>query len=126
VTDIVLEFEPPADPISMNDKPWTQRKLTPPWRDTAYMRWCEAHPGVGPSGRSAPSPAVVHVTLPFPIHRTRDPINFARTVKAIVDGLTLAGAWPDDTIDYVTQEIPTLVVTSSLPVLVRISPRPGT
>lgn len=126
MTDIVLEFPVPADPISMNDKPWTQRKLTPPWRDTAYMRWCEAFPGVGPSGRAAPLPAEVHVTIPFPIHRRRDPINYARTVKAIVDGLVLAGAWPDDTPDYVTQHIPTLVEAVSLPVLVRVMPRAGT
>lgn len=110
----------------MNDKPWVQRKLTPAWRDTAYMRWCEAFPGVGPSGRAAPLPAEVHVTIPFPIHRRRDPINYARTVKAIVDGLVLAGAWPDDTPNYVTQHIPTLVESPSLPVLVRVSARVST
>ena len=123
MTDIVLEFRVPADPISMNDKPWTQRKLTPYWRDTAYMHWCEAFPGAGPSGRAAPMPAEVHTVIPFPVHRRRDPINYARTVKAIVDGLVLAGAWPDDTPDYVTQHIPTLVEVGKQLVVVRVSAR---
>lgn len=124
-TDVVLEFEAPADPISMNDKPYVQRRLTPLWRDAAYMRWCEAFPGCGPSGRLAPNPAEVFVTLPFAIHRTRDSINFSRTVKAIVDGITLAGAWPDDTDEYVTQHTPMLVV-GRLPVVVRVTPRRAT
>jgi len=123
IDDIVLEFPVPGEPISMNDKPWKQRTLTPLWRDAAYYRWIEMFPGVGPSGRAAPWPSVCHVTIPFDKHRTRDPINFARTVKAIVDGITMAGAWPDDTLDYVEQQIPTLLVASQLPVLVRISPR---
>ena len=121
--EIILEIPLPAEAISMNDTPWKQRKLTPLWRDAAYMRWCEAHPGVGPSGRAAPCPAEVHVTIPFALHRTRDSINYSRTVKAIVDGLKLAGAWPDDTDAYVVQHTPTLVESRSLPVLVRITQR---
>lgn len=125
MTDIVLEFEAPADPVSMNDKDNRAfGRAKQAWRDTAYYRWIEAHPGVGPKGRRAPTPAVVRVTLPFASSRRRDPINFARTVKHIVDGLVMAGAWPDDTPDYVTQELPTLVV-GQLPVVVRLSPREG-
>ena len=121
--DIMVEFEPPADPISMNDKPWVQRKATPLWRDAAYMHWCEAFPGVGPSGRAAPAPAEVFVVIPFREHRTRDSINFSRTVKAIVDGMTLAGAWPDDTDEFVTQQTPVLVVDKLANVVVRVCPR---
>lgn len=125
MNDIVLEFLAPAEPLSMNDKDGREFGLAKQaWRDAAFYRWIEAHPGAGPSGRRAPSPARVHVTIPFAAHRRRDPINFARTTKAVVDGLVWAGAWPDDTPDYVTQEVPTLVV-ASLPVMVRVSPREG-
>jgi hypothetical protein len=125
--EVVLEFPAPADPISMNAKDNREfGRAKQAWRDAAYMHWCEAHPGVGPSGRAAPVPAEVHVTIPFQKRRARDPINYARTVKHIVDGLVLAGAWPDDTPDYVTQHIPTLVESHHLPVLVRISPRKDT
>lgn len=124
---MILEFPLPAEPLSMNDK---DNRATgrdkQAWRDTAYMRWCEAHPGMGPSQRAAPTPADVRITLPFSTQRRRDPINFARTVKAIVDGLVLAGAWPDDTPDYVTQHLPTLIVGKNLPVVVRVSLRTGT
>ena len=88
MTDWVLEFEPPADPISMNQgDSWKVRVASKEWRDRAYWAWCQAHPGVGPSGRRAPQPAEVFVTLPFPARRRRDPINYAKTVKHIVDGL---------------------------------------
>ena len=124
MNEIVLEFPLPAEPLSMNDKDnRSTGRDKQAWRDTAYYRWVEAHPGQGPAGRAAPCPAEVHVTIPFPVHRRRDPINYARTVKAIVDGLVRAGAWPDDTPDYVTQHIPTLVEARNLPVLIRISAR---
>ena len=131
MTDIVLEFEAPAAPLSMNhgDKTEQQRRqgydIKAAWRDAAYYRWIEAFPGEGPSGRAAPNPAEVYVTLPFDQGRRRDPINYARTVKAIVDGLTMAGAWPDDTPDYVTQNIPRLVVGKGMKVMVRVTPRAG-
>lgn len=102
---------------------WKVRNAAAAWRDAAYYRWIEHFPSVGPSGRSAPCPAVVHVTIPFPQQRRRDPINYAKTVKHIVDGFVMAGAWSDDTIDYVEQQIPTLIKGTELPVLVRVSAR---
>lgn len=124
--EIVLTFPAPAEPVSMNDKDNREYgRARQAWIEAAMYRWIEAHPGVGPAGRRAPCPAEVRVTLPFPASRRRDPINFARTVKHVVDGLVYAGAWPDDTPDYVTQHIPTLVV-GDLPVVVRVTPRPGT
>lgn len=118
-----MTFDAPAAPLSMNDGDgWDVRDRVASWRNRSHWAWIEAHPGVGPSGRAAPCPAEVRVTLPFGARRRRDPINFARTVKHIVDGLVLAGAWPDDTEDYVTQHIPTLVV-GELGVTVRVSPR---
>lgn len=124
MTEVVLTFEPPADPISMNEgDTWNVRTKTAAWRDRAYWAWCEAHPGAGPSGRTFPHPAAVHVVIPFPANRRRDPINFAKTVKHIVDGLVTAGAWPDDTLEYVEQNIPTLVVDRLALVVVRVTKR---
>lgn len=122
MTELVLTFEPPADPISMNKgDTWNVRTASALWRDRAHWAWCEAHPGVGPSGRAFPYPASVHVSLPFPAHRRRDPINFAKTVKHIVDGITLAGAWPDDTPKYVEQNVPALRVDPGGLVIVRVT-----
>ena len=124
MTETVIEFPVPADPISMNEGDnWEVRRRVQAWRDAAFWAWVEAHPGVGPSGRRAPLPAEAHVTIPFAKRRRRDPINYAKTVKHIIDGLVLAGAWPDDTLEQVTQHVPTLVEATSLPVLVRISAR---
>jgi hypothetical protein len=124
MTEIVLAFEPPADPISMNQgDSWSVRTASAEWRNRAYFAWCEHHPGQGPTGRAFGGPADIHVVLPFPQTRRRDPINFAKTVKHIVDGLVLAGAWPDDTPDYVTQNIPSLTIGKNLLVLVRVTPR---
>jgi len=117
---ILLTFPPPAKPLSMNDgDTWTTRRQAREWRNTAHWYWCHAHPGVGPSGRSYP-PAEIHTVIPFDTTRRRDPINFARTVKHIVDGLVTAGAWPDDTPNWVVQHIPTL--TRSDLVIVHIRP----
>jgi hypothetical protein len=105
----VLVFPAPAPPISMNEgDSWKVRIAAAAWRDRAYFAWCEAHPGEGPAGRAFPFPANVHIVLGFPTNRRRDPINFAKTVKHIVDGIMMAGAWPDDTPEYVTQNIPLL------------------
>ena len=124
MSDIVLSFDAPADPLSMNEgTSFIERMRKQAWRDAAYYRWIEAHPGVGPEGRAAVCPAEVHVTLGFTTNRRRDPINYARTVKHIVDGLVLAGAWPDDTDDYVTQHIPTLIARSDIGCVVRVSAR---
>lgn len=106
---VELVFTAPADPISMNEgDTWAVRGASAEWRDAAYMYWCAEFPGVGPSGRAFGHPGVVDVLLPFRLGRRRDPINYAKTVKHIVDGLVLAGAWPDDTAEYVTQQIPKL------------------
>lgn len=107
----------------MNDgDSWKVRALAADWRDRAYFAWVEQFPGEGPSGRSIP-PAEVFVTLPFPNRRRRDPINFAKTVKHIVDGIQMAGAWPDDTPDWVTQHIPTLTIVPGGQVLIRVIER---
>lgn len=118
--EILIRFAPPADPISMNQgDDWSVRKGAKEWRDAAYFQWVRAHPGVGPSGRAFHAPARVQVALPFKVKRRRDPINFAKTVKHIVDGFVMAGAWPDDTPEYVEQCIPTLIIGDE--VVVRVT-----
>lgn len=121
-SDVLLVFEPPADPISMNEgDTWGVRARAAAWRDRAHYAWCEAHPGRGPAGRAFGPPAVVWVALPFGTQRRRDPINYAKTVKHVVDGLMMAGAWPDDTLEFVTQQLPTL--TRDRHVVVRVAQR---
>lgn len=121
--ELTLSFPAPGPLLSMNDRGAEALRLGPKvWRDAAFYRWIEAHPGAGPSGRGFP-PAAVHTSLPVSGVRRRDPINFAKTVKAIVDGITLAGAWPDDTPEWVEQNIPSLRLDSDLLVIVRVVAR---
>ena len=106
MADIVLQFPAPAPLLSMNTKQdRTSRKHHQAWRDAAYYRYIEAHPGVGPKGRAL-GPCVAHISLPIESARRRDPANFQATVKPIIDGIQRAGAWPDDTPDWVDQRNP--------------------
>jgi hypothetical protein len=99
----VLTFEAPAPLLSMNQKPSrTITEYKQAWRDTAYYRYIEMFPGVGPKGRALP-PCSVHILLPARTRVRRDSSNFQATVKPIIDGITRAGAWPDDTDHYVDQ-----------------------
>lgn len=54
--------------------------------------------------------ADVFVRLDVPDNRRRDPSNYMPTVKALVDGLTDAGWWPDDTPEWVHTNEPELRV----------------
>lgn len=120
--DLTLSYPPPAEPLSMNDKDnRSTGRAKQAWRDRAFWALCEAFPGEGPSGRRLP-PSDVMMVIPFDTARRRDPINWTRTVKATVDGLVNAGAWPDDTPEHVTQNVPALVDSDATGgmVLVRI------
>ena len=99
----VISFEMPAPLLSMNQKPSrTTTEYKQAWRDTAYYRYIEQWPGVGPKGRALP-PCEAHILLPARTRVRRDSANFQATVKPIIDGITMAGAWPDDTDQYVDQ-----------------------
>lgn len=133
MTDAVLiEFEPPCDALNFNgsDSPAAMRvrrqnkKL---WQDAAYWATCAAFPGHGPNGRAMP-PCDVFISIPVPGNRTRDPHNWTPTLKAVVDGITRAGVWPDDNATWVKTTEPTLRVVepSNLyreKVYVRLVPR---
>lgn len=63
-----------------------------------------------------PSKAIVTVTIPFDDNRTRDPHNYCGTVlKAVVDGLVKAKAFPDDTYEFAGHREPILVVSPEKP-----------
>lgn len=100
------------------DKPWStneDRNLNPHKRADRIKTWKEATV-LGYLSyvnrnrmKKAREPSLVRVSIPFSQNRKRDPHNYCGTiVKAIIDGLVLAGAWEDDTPDYVEHLPPAL------------------
>lgn len=129
----VIEFDIPAAPMSMNDRDGSAKLRAEgfvrkeAWRDAAYYAACAASPGEGPSGRAMP-PCDVWVSIPVAGERRRDPHNLYPTIKAIVDGITTAGVWPDDTPEWVATHEPALRVVAKgelmkSKVIVRLVPR---
>lgn len=126
-----IEFDQPAPLLSMNDRkhwhktaPWIRQ-----WRaaamigalvqyagvddDRAYMFWSRLvrDKEQVPDGWVVPlPPCTVHITLPVATKAKRDPHNYFKTVKPLVDGLVDARLWPDDTPSWVTTVEPRLVV----------------
>lgn len=107
---IVLDLGlPPTPPLSINEERsmhWrTRRARTEPWKVNAFWLAKQARLRQAVAGQRAA------VTAHLPVHGNyeRDPANFYPTVKAIVDGLVLAGVWPKDTPQYVTVNEPILV-----------------
>jgi crossover junction endodeoxyribonuclease RusA len=106
---IVLDLGlPPADPLSINRERtmhWAARaRQLEPWKVTTFWLAKQANLPAAVAGAAAN----VTVALPVRGDRRRDPANFYPTVKAIIDGLVLAGVWPDDTPEYVTVHEPIL------------------
>lgn len=128
-------FPQPHRLISMNDRDhWRQRsRRVKAWRAATHGAVAARRPGASrwiAAGQSLP-PGIVHVQLPVPDSRRRDPHNYYPTIKAIVDGLVDAGLWPDDTPEWVTTTEPTLVVdrpdklAGQPSVVITIRPRPA-
>ena len=125
MADFVFTFDAPGDLLSMNTRPsMTTRRLEQAWRDAAHWAYVAAKGSTGPKGRAMP-PCVVHTILPVKADRRRDPANFQATVKRIVDGITNAGAWPDDTPDWVDQRNPSFNkdLSPRQTVTIRLEPR---
>lgn len=101
-----FEFKPPDTPWSTNQdrnlNPHERAKKIKLWKTAARVAYRQAR-----FGRI--EPGVVQVTIPFGQNRRRDPHNYCGTIlKAIIDGLVLEGAWPDDTPEYVGHREPIL------------------
>lgn len=99
-----ITFTAPDKALNMNDRmhwaPKAERVRT--WRHAAKAAARNAKlRNIGPT--------IVHVTLSVNSSGRRDPSNWYPTVKAICDGLTDAGLWPDDDSTHVATLEPTLV-----------------
>jgi len=67
------------------------------------------------------SKATVQFVFPVTQNRRRDPHNYYPTVKPIVDGLTDANYWPDDTPEYVETREPIFYKGDKVHVLIHLS-----
>jgi crossover junction endodeoxyribonuclease RusA len=107
--------------LSLNDRRHYRAaaKLTAEWRRNAHTAANIAR--LEPHG-----PSLVQVVFPVRTNARRDPSNLMPTVKAIVDGLTDAGTWPDDDSRHVAILEPGVIVVGKLwatePVTVHITP----
>lgn len=116
--EYVIRFPAPAKPWSTNQ----DRNLHHHQRAQRIREWKgAARLLAGPLVNNVPTPAVVQVWIPFNDKRRRDPHNYCGTVtKAIIDGLVMAGLWPDDTPEYVGHREP--VLYKGTEVVVKITP----
>jgi crossover junction endodeoxyribonuclease RusA len=74
------------------------------WRNTAYLHGVNKQLEWHSVKNSCK--ATVEFIFPVTTNRRRDPHNYYPTVKPIVDGLTDAGFWVDDTPEYVETREP--------------------
>jgi len=100
---VVITFQRPARLLNLNDRMHWRAKAnyTATWRQAAKVAALQHYaPHLGRT--------LVKVTLPVRTPNTRrDPSNWYPTIKAIVDGITDAGVWPDDHAGYVVTQEPT-------------------
>ena len=91
-TAVNLSIGAPAGFMNANHRPhWAARaRDTKAWREAAWA--CARIEDLAPRDRRARVIVVFH----HADRRRRDVGNLAPTAKAIVDGLTDAGLWPDD------------------------------
>lgn len=110
-----IAFPPPAKIWSTNERVhhYERAELTREWKGAARL--------LSARYRNLP-PGVVQIWLPFKDKRRRDPHNYCGTVlKAIIDGLVLAGCWPDDTPEWVGHREP--VIYKGKEVIVEVWPK---
>lgn len=95
---------------------WTSKRKRA-WREAAYytaLQWQGS-----PSNRLLEGTHLVSFRFPMATNRRRDPHNYYPTIKPIIDGLTDAGLWPDDTSEYVATMEP-VFTSKDEPVIVLI------
>lgn len=118
MTTYTFEFLAPDVLLNMNDRThWRKNaSLVKAWRWAAFAG---ATKGIG---HQLP-PCNVTVTLPVRDSRRRDPMNYVKTVKPIIDGMVDAGLWPDDDSTWVTVMEPKLEKRTVRYVTVELVPR---
>lgn len=109
---IAFTFKPSAKPWSTNAdrnlSPYERADLIKTWKADAKLHYT-SHMNRLKVRRNL-QPGSVQVTIPFNRQPVGDPHNYCGTVlKAIIDGLVAAGAWPDDTAQYVGHTEPILI-----------------
>lgn len=106
----------------MNDRRhWGPKaRLTRTWREAAHIG-AYVSLGAGRCIKGLP-PCQVRVCFPVKTAHKRDASNMAPTIKAIIDGLTDAGLWPDDNTDWVEVMDPTFA-KGATEVVVELIPR---
>lgn len=107
-------------PLDVRPEPWStnqDRRINPYdraerialWKQAAFLAFRQYRVREGITGYLPYS--TVRLTIPFDTVRVRDPHNYCGTVvKAVIDGLKQAKAWPDDSAEYVQHLEPRLVV----------------
>lgn len=124
---IEFEFPEPTKPWSTNEdrqlNRYARNDRVALWKAVTQLGWASKCNREG-RPRAIGGPSLVRVGISFATRRRRDPHNYCGTVlKAIVDGLVLAGAWPDDTHEYLEHLAPSLRVDTTGTVSVTILPR---
>lgn len=101
----------PGPYLNANDREhWAPRaRKVRTWRSAAAVE-AYRYTLAGGLGRTRTWPMDVHFRFDVPDKRRRDPANYAPTCKALIDGMTDAGWWPDDTPEYVRTHEPELRV----------------
>lgn len=102
---MTVTFPPPTKPWSTNQdrnlNPYQRAERIKAWKETTWAQLL---------GKHIQPPLLVELTIPFTTSRRRDPHNYCGTVlKAVIDGIVLAGLAPDDTGEWVAHREPTLV-----------------
>jgi hypothetical protein len=114
-TLLSISFPPPAKIWSTNQRVhhYERAALTKEWKGATRL--------FAARYRKLP-PGIVQIWLPFKDERRRDPHNYCGTVlKAIIDGLVMAGCWPDDTPEWVGHREP--VIWKGKEVIVEVWPK---
>jgi len=121
---IDLELQGNPKPWSTNEdrnkNPYERAQIVALWKQSAFIAYRNWKVRARQDGHLE-GKQIVTVEIAFPMNRERDPHNYCGTVvKAIIDGLKEAGAFPNDTFEYVGHREPRLVVGKDARPTVRI------